>query len=145
MPAPRYTLFEDGTITSNLTNQTVQDTDPAYVAYIKNGGAVIKKRSSDDATIAAINLAADKQWGYDLAAQVQEQLALSGINNNPAEALELYRYLAEVRDALKGGLLHVAWAILDEILAKPQQTRPAAATDALLQPIQAAIAARLGL
>ena len=51
-------------------------------------------------------------------------LALSGINDTPPAALALYRYLAEVRDALMGGLLHVAHAALAEPLADPRGITP---------------------
>lgn len=144
MPAIQYAIQEDGQIRRIASGQIVAPDHPGYLQYRANGGAVIYERSDTDQVIAHIKLEADKTWGKELVCEIQQQLALSGINDTPADSLALYRYLAEVRDALAGGMLHVAYAALDEILAQPEARRPSNASVALLRPIYDAIGARIG-
>lgn len=143
MPAIQYVIQEDGQIRRSADGQIVAPDHPGYLQYRANGGAVVYERSDTEQAIAQIILEADKTWGKGLVSEIQNSLALSGINDTPAEALALYRYLAEVRDALMGGLLHVAHAALAELLQTPEASRPTGATDALLNPILSAIAARI--
>lgn len=127
MTAPRYRRWPDGR-TETADGEPVSHDDAGLLAYLHAGGAMMMMASPLDEVLAIT----PAELGRDIVDTYEAALVEAGINSNPKAALALYRYMAEARDALRGGLLHVALAAIEEMLEAPEASRPAGASDQML-------------
>lgn len=124
------------------------DRDPDFRAYLSwlsaGGGVVMVEDARPDQELAdeLALLAEAKAWGTALVREFEAAAMRAGINADPRAALTLYRFLEPVRTPLREGLLHVAFAALQELLEVAPEDRPPLAD---LTPIHQALLARLGL
>lgn len=138
-----YLINHRGELIDMASGQEIPQDDPAYLAHRRAGGAVTIQRSSDSAAIQAYELADAKRFGKELVASFELAQLKRGINDNPTAALDLYKLLEPVRNALNGGLLHIAYAMIWEIMATNEEDRPAGASDADLLEVFNAIHERI--
>lgn len=117
----------------------------AYLSWLSAGGGVVMVQDPAPAQELAEELAVlaeAKVWGTALVRDFEAAAMRAGVNQDPRSALALYRFLEPVRTPLREGLLHVAFAALQELLEVAPEDRPPLAD---LTPIYQALAARLGL
>lgn len=126
------------------------DRDPAYQDYAEwlRAGGTVQLVGDEDPSHALQEelalLAEARAWGTVLVREYEAAAMRAGINADPAQALALYRFLEPVRTPLREGLLHVAYAALQELLAFGEEGQPPLAPTILLA-VHHALATRLGL
>lgn len=125
---------------------TPDDCNPSYKSYVEwlaRGCTPTIRVGAPITTPPEEEIASARDWGRELVRQVEADADRVCLNDDPDEALRTDRYLSEASAALERGRLHVAYAVLGELLAEPDEERPRFVTRELLSNIRGAVAARI--